>query len=137
MAGPRGVCQLVQDEFLGELTEAALRVASRHGVRGFSVDQEIGLWKRLGEVLRRWEVNPDSERTMQETLSAELAEAAYEDALQKGSRGSFLDVQLDFWRALRQVTSEGDWTRRNWRWFCRGFEGAKKSGRRSALVAVA
>ena len=46
-------CETVRDGFVGELTEAALRVASRHGVNGFSVDQEIGLWQRLGEVVRR------------------------------------------------------------------------------------
>src|SRR5438067_12614445 len=111
-------CEVVRDGFLGELTEAALRVASRHGVRGFSVDQEIGFWNRFGDVLRRRKGRPG------EALPDELADAAYEVALRQGFRDSFLDVQLDLWKALRRVTREGDWARLFFQLFCRGSDGA-------------
>ncbi len=38
-----------------------------------------------------------------EHLLAELTAAAYEVALRHGLRGSFLDVELELWRELREV----------------------------------
>lgn len=137
MVAQASKCETARDGFLGELTDTALRVASRHGVNGFSVDQEIDLWKRLGEVLRRWQANPHREALAPEALSAELAEAAYENSLHKGFRGSFLDLQLDFWRALRQTTTEGYWSERYWSWLCWKLQEVTTRGHRFAQMAVA
>jgi hypothetical protein len=38
--------------------------------------------------------------TRLETLAAELAHAAYRVALQTRTRGTWLDLELDLWRAL-------------------------------------
>jgi hypothetical protein len=94
-----------RDEFLGELTDAALEVASRHGVKGPSVDQKVELWNALGEVVRK-QCNPpgaDRVRSRPVDLPAELSDAAYQVALEHGFRGSFLDLRLDLWKALRRA----------------------------------
>jgi hypothetical protein len=38
-----------------------------------------------------------------EAFLARLTAAAYQAALRHGTRGSFLDLQLDIWRALRRA----------------------------------
>ena len=38
-----------------------------------------------------------------EEMVAELAEAAYHAALRHGLKGSFVDAELDIWRAVRKV----------------------------------
>ena len=137
MAEQGSTCEAVRDGFVGELTEAALQVASRHGVYGFSVDQEIGLWKRLGEVVGRRRNSAADDRDLPEVLSAELALAAYEASLERGFRGSFLELQLDLWTALRRVAREGTWAPLFWSRFRRGSEGVRNRGRRPAEAAVA
>jgi len=37
---------------------------------------------------------------------AELAAAAYRVALRHGTRGAFIDLELDLWRALRSTLAE-------------------------------
>ena len=49
----------VQEEFLAELTEAAYRVALRHGLKGSFLEAELELWGELGHVLRRRGLAPD------------------------------------------------------------------------------
>src|SRR5262245_35826208 len=137
MADQGSRCEVVRDGLLDELTDAALRVGSRHGVKGFSVDQEIGLWRRLGEVLARLKRGSERDRTAQDVFSAELAQAAYEVALENGFRGSFLDVQLDYWRTLRQVAREGTWSEPFWNALRRRSQGMKGPGERNRQVAVA
>jgi hypothetical protein len=41
-----------------------------------------------------------------EQLVAELAAAAYGVALRHGLKGPFIDVELDLWRALREVLGD-------------------------------
>jgi hypothetical protein len=100
----------LRDGFLGELTDAALETALRHGVGGPSVDQELDLWHVLNEPLRRRVPCPDGTsraETRREDFLAELADAAYQETLRHGFRDSFLDVRLDLWEALRRVFWEG------------------------------
>src|SRR4051794_36421474 len=102
-----------RDRLLGNLTDAALRVAARHGVRGTSVDQELDLWKALGGVVRKQRGSRqgnvtrarDGERC--ESLLAELTDAAYAVALGRGFVGSFLELELDFWTTLRRAFPKG------------------------------
>jgi hypothetical protein len=92
-----------RDTFLAELTEAVLKVANRHGSRGSSVDLEIDLWNRLGAVLRQPAPaqQPDGDRW--ETRLARLTDAAYAVVLSHGFMGSFIELEMDLWRALRQM----------------------------------
>jgi hypothetical protein len=101
----------IQEKFIGELTDAALEVASRHGVHGPSVDQELSLWWSLNEVFRKPKSVCDAEATRAESrredFLARLTDAAYQEALRRGFNDSFLDVRLDLWKALRRVFWEG------------------------------
>jgi hypothetical protein len=101
----------VRDETLGEnlqaeLTDAAFRVAARHGVKGPSVDQEVDLWKALGRVVGNQHqtfesrVVPVDDRRGRETLVAEATDAAYRVALDHGFQGSFLELELDLWENM-------------------------------------
>ena len=94
-----------REELLGDLTDAAFEVASRHGVKGPSVDQEVELWNALGGVvLKRCNQSAAGRvRSRSVDLPAELTDAAYQVALEHGFRGSFLDLRLDLWKALRRA----------------------------------
>ena len=46
--------------------------------------------------------NPDA-RSNLDSLVAELTEAAYPIALRHGRRGSWVDLELDLWKALGQA----------------------------------
>jgi len=101
----------VREGFLAELTDAALETATRHGVHGPSVDQELDLWRALGEALRQHKApcpdGPARAEVRREDFLADLADAAYQETLRHGFRDSFLDVRLDLWKALRRVFWEG------------------------------
>jgi hypothetical protein len=116
----RQVCE----GFLGELTDAALEAASRHGVYGVSVDQEVDFWHALGEALgrRKAPCTDGVGRTTirREDFLAELSDAAYQEALRHGFRDSFLDVRLDLWKALRRVLWEGRYAGPYFRAACEG-----------------
>lgn len=86
-----------------ELADAALQAVARQGVRAPSVDLEIGLWKALGHTLGRLEAEAPPTADGCEQRVASLARAAYETALSGGIRGSFLDLELGIWNAVRQV----------------------------------
>ncbi len=91
-----------RDRLVGELTEAALEAASRYGVRGPSVEQELNLWHALDEVVHRQarRAGPQCEQ-----LLGELTEAAYGVALGHGFRAPFAEVELGLWRALRRAAA--------------------------------
>jgi hypothetical protein len=88
----------VRDDFVGELTEAALRTVARYRPHGGSVDQELGVWRALGDAVRRL---PPWARC--DEVMAELASAAYRVALDSGFDGSFVDLELSLWRSLRRA----------------------------------
>ena len=86
-------------DFSGQLTDTALAVTARHGVRGPSVERELELWHSLGDVVRG--AGCTAER--REALVAKLTDAAYRVALSHGARGPFIDLELDLWRSLRRA----------------------------------
>jgi hypothetical protein len=111
----------VRDGFLAELTDAALEAASRHGVGGPSVDQELDLWHALSLALRRPAPCLDGAvpaNVRWDKYLADLSDAAYQEALRHGFRDSFLDVRLDLWQSLRQVFWEGRFAGRFFRAGC-------------------
>lgn len=49
------------------------------------------------------DLGPLAKETSQDHLIALITDAAYQSALRQGIRGSFLDFQLNLWRAIGQV----------------------------------
>jgi hypothetical protein len=89
---------------VAELSEAAWKEASQHGLRGSSIDQELKLWKAVEQVVELHVERPTSRGQGRcEEFLAELTAAAYEVALAHGFRDSFIDVQLGLWNALRHA----------------------------------
>src|SRR5438132_6264601 len=77
----------LREGFVAELADAALEEISRHHVGGSSIEQELGLWKALSQVVARCTSNlrsgtktPRTEGQCEEFM-AELADAAYDLAL--------------------------------------------------------
>jgi hypothetical protein len=46
-----GEAEILAEGFLAELTDAAYRVALRHGIKGSFIDVELDLWQALRQVL--------------------------------------------------------------------------------------
>jgi hypothetical protein len=91
--------EVVLRQLHSELTETALRVASRYGMPGPQAEQRLDLWEALSRVVRE-RGQATGVRTWRETLVAEAASAAYQVVLDRGFRGSFLDLELDLWKSL-------------------------------------
>jgi hypothetical protein len=79
-----------------DLTDAALGVAARHGVRGSSVDVELDLWHALDRAALA-----KKPAHLREQCSGALTRAAYDIVLRRGFSGSFVDMELDLWQTLR------------------------------------
>ena len=92
-----------KDRLAGELTELAYPVALGQGVKGFSIDVELEIWKAIQAAVRR---APEgllamaSGTTAPEDVLAGATEAAYRVALRRGFRGAFLDLELGLWDAV-------------------------------------
>ena len=70
-----------------------------YDVGGPSVERELELWHSLDDVVRDTGCAPERK----EVLLARLTEAAYRVALAHGTRGAFVDLELDLWRSLRKA----------------------------------
>jgi hypothetical protein len=99
------------EELAGELTNAAYPVVLKHGVKGSWVDVELDVWKAFRRELSRRAPGKahtagvdDHGRLMLEDRSAQLTRVAYEIALRRGFSGSFVDVELDLWKALSLIS---------------------------------
>lgn len=92
-----------REALVAELADAALLAVAPQGVRAPSIDLEIHLWKALGQALGQIPTDPAILRDECEHRLALLARTAYEAALAQGIRGSFLDIELRIWKAMRQV----------------------------------
>jgi hypothetical protein len=98
--------EAARDRLVGELTDAALEAASRYGVKGPSVEQELELWHALGRVVRRQARRAGATGLECEQVLGELVEAAYGVALGYGFRAPFAEVELGLWRALRGAAGD-------------------------------
>jgi hypothetical protein len=103
--GNLAVVSAVRDDFAAHLTDAALKLAARHGVRGASVDQELDIWRALSQEMGK---SPKVSRdcatpACQENFAARLTDAVYVAILKRGFDGSFLDVRVDLWNTLRNA----------------------------------
>lgn len=130
--------QSLREGFVAELADAALQVASRHKVGGTSVEQELGFWKALVPMVSRCLEGiqaPTGDRDADDFVAA-LAEAAYQASLDYGFRDSFLDLQLDLWKAFRRVVQESSRAQLFLRSFC-SRANAKKGRRRGCGFVLA
>jgi hypothetical protein len=87
--------ETVRERLVGTLTDAAVEVAARRGVRG-SVDLELAVWQALDRV---------QPRRASDDYLAQLTEAAYRVTLARGPRAPFLDLEMDLWRTFRQTAN--------------------------------
>jgi hypothetical protein len=99
---PEAVGELLQ----AELADAAFAVTSRYEVEGPAADRRWALWHALGRLVHR-QREADGTGTRREALVAEATDAAYRVALDRGFRGSFLDLELDLWRSLCRALDGG------------------------------
>ncbi len=90
---------MLPEHWVGELTDVALPVTLRHHVRGNSVDVELTVGHAVEQAL-------GSARTAEPgELADRVADGVYQAALRRGLPGSFLDLRLDLWQALRQAVA--------------------------------
>lgn len=100
MVAPVDKWPLALERMIGKLTDAALEVILRQGVRQTSVEIELALWKSLGELLEA--VRRES-AIRADDVAARLATTAYQVALAHHPRGTFLDLEVGLWQRLRRV----------------------------------
>ena len=97
------------DNFAAVLTRAVYPLVLRHGMRGSWLDMELGLWRALAQSVRKWagEQPPagpsDLFEVWREGFLVDLTEGAFYTAVKHGIKGSFLEVELDLYRAFRSV----------------------------------
>jgi hypothetical protein len=84
----------VAENLAAELTDVALRVGRRHGVRGRSVEVELGVWHDLDSALHGGAA---------QDCTAELTESAFRSLLSHGVRGSSIGLHLELWTAFRRA----------------------------------
>src|SRR5947207_480053 len=83
MSASLGESASLRESFAAELADAALVEVSRHQLDGFSIEQELGLWKALSQVVARCAGQPragsdsDSITEHREEFLAALTQAAY------------------------------------------------------------
>jgi hypothetical protein len=87
-----------REECAAQLTDAAYPIALKHGMRGFSVDAELEVWKAIESALGEKRL-----QTPREEVLAEVSDAAYRVALERGFEGSFVDLELHLWHTLKQL----------------------------------
>jgi hypothetical protein len=96
--------QTLKDRLAEELTDLAYPVVLRQGVKGFSVDVELVIWKAIDDTLQEM-LQPFLARSAQTPpvsgiVLARLAKAVYQAALCRGFRGTFADVEFGLWDAF-------------------------------------
>jgi hypothetical protein len=97
-----------REDLAARLTDSALKLASRHGVHGASVDQELDIWRALRQAIKSvTKVGADcAAPACREQLAARLTDVVYGEILKHGFDSSFLDVRLDLWHTLRQAVAQ-------------------------------
>jgi hypothetical protein len=107
-----GDCGSFLETLAAELTDAAYPIALRQGIAGSWVDLELDLWKVLNATVQKWgresarAGRPIMFEVWRAALLAELTAAAYRAAVRQGVKGSFLEVELNLYRAFRSVIEE-------------------------------
>jgi hypothetical protein len=98
--------EIIPEDFVARLSDAAALDTLRRGVRGSSVDVELEVWNAFAEVIGKRQRRPRATvpcAAQREDLRAELTDAAYQVALRHGIKGSFLDTELGLFATLDQA----------------------------------
>lgn len=103
--------QTLKDRLVGELTDLAYPMVLRQGVKGFSVDVELAIWKAIDDTLLEL-LQPLLAGTAQPPapaiMLARLTKAVYQAALRRGFRGTFADVEFGLWDAYHTGNLKGN-----------------------------
>ena len=96
----------LNDRLAAELTDLAYPVALRQGVQGFSVDVELDIWRAIDGTLQEMPEPPLARASetlpVWEEALARSTDAAYQVALRRGFRGTFVDLELGLWDAFHE-----------------------------------
>ena len=97
------------ENFAAELTHAVYPLVLRRGLKGSWIKMELGLWRVVAEVLKKWDRQRPSAASAaeleawREGLLVDLTERAFSIALKNGIQGPLLEVELSLYRAFRLV----------------------------------
>ena len=97
------------ENLAAELTSAAYPLALRRGLKDSWIKMELGLWRAVAEVLKKWDrqrPSPASAAELEawrEGLLVDLTESAFYIAVRNGVQGPLLTVELSLYRAFRLV----------------------------------
>lgn len=80
---------------VGDLADIALPVALRHHIHGNSVEAELAVGNAVERALGAARTNRGDE------LAEQVADRVYQAVLRRGFSGSFVDLRLDLWHAMR------------------------------------
>jgi hypothetical protein len=99
------------DRLAGELTDLAYHLVLRQGVKGFSVDVELAIWKAIDDTLREM-LQPLLAGTAQTPpavaiVLVRLTKAVYQAALRCGFIGTFADMECGLWDAFHTGSFPG------------------------------
>jgi hypothetical protein len=95
------------EEFAAELTRAVYPLVLRRGLKDSWIGMELGLWRRLAEILEKWDRQRPSAASATELdswrqgLLIDLTESAFHIALRSGVQGPPLEVELALYRVFR------------------------------------
>ncbi len=87
------------ERWVGNLADAALPVALQHHVGGNSVEVELFVGHIVERAVR------SATAVGCEELAEQVADRVYQAALRRGFEGSFVDLRLDLWHAVRQAVA--------------------------------
>jgi RND family efflux transporter MFP subunit len=97
------------EDFAAQLTSAVYPVALRRGLKASWLKMELGLWRALAEVLKKWDRQRPSAASAaaleawRDGLLVDLSESAFYIALRNGVQGSLLEVELALYRVFRRA----------------------------------
>ena len=97
------------ENFAAELTRAVYPLVLRRGLKDSWIRMELGLWRAVAEVLKKWDRQRPPAASVaeleawREGLLVDLTESAFYTALKNGIRGPLLEVELSLYRAFRLV----------------------------------
>ena len=108
-AGAAYPVMLRREEFAAEVTSAIYPLVLANQPKGLWVTVELGLWNALSETIKRWArlraavASLGDMTAWQEGFLVDLTQSAYQVALKNGIGGSFLELKLGLYRAVRLV----------------------------------
>jgi len=98
------------ENFSAELTRAVYPLVLQRGLKDSWLKVELGLWRALAETVKTWlrrrpaALSPQELEAWRAGLLVELTKSAFHIALNNGTRGSLLELELCLYQAVRLVT---------------------------------